>query len=64
MGALDESGQKVQTSSYKINRSWECTRSMVTAVSNNVYLKDAKRIDLKVLITRKKNYNCEIVGVN
>ena len=64
MGALDESGQKVQTSSYKITRSWEYTCSMVTIVSTNVYLKDAKRIDLKVLITRKKNYNCEIMGVN
>ena len=54
MGALDESGQKIQTSPCKVDRSWECTCSMVTAVSNNGYLKDAKRIDFKVLITREK----------
>ena len=43
--------QKVQISSYKINKSWEVRHSMVTVV---IYLEAAERVDIKILISRKK----------
>lgn len=43
-------GQKVQTSSSKINTPWGVTYSMVTIVNHIVYLKVAMILLLKVLI--------------
>ena len=31
---MGEEGQKVQTSSYKVNKSWGCMDSVVTTVNN------------------------------
>ena len=36
MGKMDEGGQKVQTFSYKKNKSCECACSMTTVVGNTV----------------------------
>ena len=33
---MDAGGQKVQTSSYKINKSWDVMYSVVTIVNNTV----------------------------
>ena len=36
-GKMNEGGQKVHTSSYKIHKSWRCTvYSMMTIVNNTV----------------------------
>ena len=38
VGEVGGGGQKVQTSSYKINKSWECMHNKVTTVNNtNVF---------------------------
>ena len=51
------SGQRVQTSSYKMNTFWDGIYSMVTAVYSalNIYLKVAKSVDLEGSHHR---YNC------
>lgn len=36
MGEMSKGGRKVQTYSYKINKSWDVTYSKGTIVSNNV----------------------------
>lgn len=53
---MDEGGPKVKTSNYIINKSGNVTHSMVIIVNNNwiAYLKVAKWVDLKILVTRKK----------
>ena len=57
VGKMGEGSQKVQTSSYKVNKSWDVIYSMVTIVNNTVlYIWRLLRdYILKVLITRKKN---------
>ena len=35
-GELEEGSQKAQTSSYKINRSWDITYSMATMINHTV----------------------------
>ena len=35
-GKLGEGGQKVQTSSYKISKSWDVIYSMVTTANNAI----------------------------
>ena len=53
---MGEGGQKVQVSSYKINKSWDITYSH----GNNslqyctVYMKTAKRVDIKNFHQKKK----------
>ena len=46
---LDEGVQKAQTSNYRINKFWECNIQYCI-----IYLKVAKRVDFKILITKKK----------
>ena len=36
VGEMGEGGQKVQTSSYRINKSWNVMCSVVTVVNNTV----------------------------
>ena len=36
VGEIGEGGQEVQTSSYKINNSWDVMYNMVTTVNNTV----------------------------
>ena len=50
VGEMGEGGQKVQTSSYKINKSWDVTYSMATIGNNTV----ANRVDLKSLHHKTK----------
>ena len=49
MGEIGEGGQKIQTSSYKINKSWACNvqHDDYSQQYCTVYLKVAKRGDLK-----------------
>ena len=53
LGEMDENGQKMQTSRYKINKFWECNvlHGDYSQQCSIVYLKVARR---KVLTTRKK----------
>lgn len=48
--------ENIQTSSYKINKAWEVTYTVVTVASNTAlaYFKVVKSVDPKILITRKK----------
>ena len=55
---LDERGQKVQTSHYKTNKSWVCNYTMMTIVNNVVYVKVAKRVDLKSSDHKEKKLCC------
>ena len=57
MGEMSERNQKVQTFSYKINKSWGYNiESMATIVNNTVLyiLKLLRQYILEVLITRKR----------
>lgn len=36
VGGMDEVGQRVQTTSYQINKPWDVLYSMVTVVNDNV----------------------------
>ena len=58
-GEVGESGQKVQTSSYKKNKFWDVMYSMVITVNNTVlYIwKLLREQIIKVLIKRKKICN-------
>ena len=58
MGKMGKGSQKVQTSSYKINKSRRCNVQYGNMVNNTVcvYLKDVKRVDLKSS-HHKKNCN-------
>ena len=49
MGKMGEGGQKVQSSSYKINKSWGCNiqHGNCSYYYCIAYLKVAKRVDLK-----------------
>ena len=53
---MKEGGQKVQTSSYKISKSWDVTYSMVTTVTTAVHGtgKLLREQILRVLITRRE----------
>lgn len=53
------SGQMVQTSSYKLNKSWGCTvqRGDYSSQYCVVYLKVSKRVDLKSSHHKKNNNN-------
>ena len=53
---MGEGGQKVQTSSYQIHKSWDVTYSVVTLVDNIVYLKFIKGVDLKSSHHKKKKF--------
>lgn len=46
-GKMVKGGQKVQTSSYKRNTSWDIMYSIVTIVNTTVYLKGDKSADLE-----------------
>ena len=52
-------GQKVHTSSYKINKSSSAMSSLVTVVNDTLpYMKVAKGVDLKISLHKKKGeYN-------
>ena len=54
---MGEGGQKVQTSSYEINKSQGCNvqHGDYSQQHCTVYLKVAKRMGLKVFILRKEN---------
>ena len=54
MGKMGEGDLKVQTWSYKINKSWDVKYSMVIMVYNVTYLKIIKRVDLKSSHHKKK----------
>lgn len=58
--------ENIQTSSYKINKAWEVTYTVVTVASNTAlaYFKVVKSVDPKILITRKKNCDCVVMDVN
>ena len=56
-GGRDEGGQKAETSSYEF---WECN---VHHGDNSeqfcvIYLKVAKRVDLKISLHKRKDCNC------
>ena len=53
-GEMGEGGQKVQTSRYQINKCWRCDAQHSDLVNNIVYLKVAKRINLKSSHHKKK----------
>lgn len=36
IGKMGEGSQKMQTSKYNVNKSWDVTHSMATIVNNNV----------------------------
>ena len=60
MGKMGEGGQKVQISSYKINKSWGCDvqhGDCNTIIVLIAYLKVAKRVDLKSSHHKKENCN-------
>ena len=50
---MGKGGQKVQTSSYEMNTSWGC--NVQCGENSIVYLKVAKKVDLKSLRHKKKN---------
>ena len=55
VGEMGEGGQKVQTSSYRINKSWNVMCSVVTVVNNTVlYVWKLLRVDLKCSRHKKK----------
>lgn len=48
MGEMGEGGQRVRTSSYKINKFWDIMYSMVTVVNDTVlYVWKLLGVDLK-----------------
>ena len=62
---MGEGGQKVQISSYKINKSWD----VMYSPGNNslqyctVYMKTAKRVDIKNFHQKKKLQLCVVMDV-
>ena len=62
---VGEDGQKLQTYSYKIHLSpGGVMHSMVTVDNAVLYLKVAKGVSFKVLITRTKWKLCLVMDVN
>lgn len=58
VGEMHEGGQKVQTSGYTINKSWDAPYSLVTRVKSAV-VKVSKRSDFKS--SHKKKNMCDRV---
>ena len=61
---MGEGGQKVQVSSYKINKSWDVIYSRGIHSSQyctTVYLKTAKRVDIKNFHQKKKLQLCVVM---
>ena len=54
MVKMGGSGQKVQTSSYKISNSWGYNVQYGDYITNPVYLKDSKRVNLESSHHKKK----------
>lgn len=56
---MDEGGQKIQTSNYKINMLLDIMCSMVTGVNNKsiVYWEVAETVDFKCSHYKEKNCN-------
>ena len=57
VGEMGKGGQKIQTSSYKTNKSWGCNVRHGDDCQQYcvVYLKISKKVDLKSSHCKKKN---------
>ena len=51
---MGEGSQKVQTFSYKINKSWNVMCNIMAVVNSTVYLKVVRRVNLKSSHHKKK----------
>ena len=51
---MGEGGQRVQISSYKINEPCRCNAQQVTRVNTAVYMKVAKKVNLKKFSFQEK----------
>ena len=59
VGKMGEGSQKMQTSKYNVNKSWDVTHSMATIVNNIIfaYLKVAEKVNLKNPHHKENNCN-------
>ena len=62
VGELDEGGQKVQTSRYKVNKCWDVIYIMINIINYLVcYMKIVKRVNRKSSYYKEKYFSISLI---